>query len=143
MTTTLAAPRRPSASANVRPIWVRAPNSWKNSGVTSPAKTDSRRSPAARVISGNWKAAILTNVDGIDRQALNFASDAPAYAPSGAVVMNHTMRDESGYDSGLSSTALTSEKMAVLAPTPTARVRMATRAKPGVRRNDRNAYRTS
>src|ERR1700730_9444380 len=57
--------------------------------------------------------------------------------------MNHTMRDESGYDSGLSSTALTSEKIAVLAPTPIARVRMARRAKPGVRRNDRNAYRIS
>ena len=53
--------------------------------------------------------------------------------------MNHTMRDESGYNSGLSRTALTSAKIAVLAPTPTASVRMATTARPGVRRNDRNA----
>src|SRR6476620_652135 len=134
MTATFVAPGRPSASVNVRPTWTRAPNSWKKSGVTSPAKIDSRWSPVSRVISGNRKAAILANVDGIDRQALNLASDASAYAPSGAVVMNHTMRDESGYDSGLSRTAVTSEKIAVLAPTPTARVRMATRARPGVRR---------
>ena len=86
---------------------------------------------------------MLANVDGIDRHALNFASDASTYAPSGAVVMNHTMRDESGYDSGRSSTALTSEKMAVLAPMPMARIRTATREKPGLRRHARSAYRRS
>src|SRR3954462_1707801 len=93
--------------------------------------------------SGNPKADTCSKVDGMARQALNFASEALAYEPSGAVVMNHTMRPGLGYDSGRSSTALTSEKIAVLAPTPSASVRTATRVKPGLRRQVRPAYRKS
>src|ERR1051326_1735051 len=143
MTTTCGPPGRPSTSVNVRPTCARAPNSGKNSGVTSPANTDSKRSPAARIMSGNLNAATLAKVAGIDRHALNFASDAFAYAPSGAVVRKKTRRDESGYDRDLSRTALTSEKTAVLAPMPMARVKTATTANPGLRRRDRSAYATS
>src|SRR3954454_20131291 len=92
---------------------------------------------------GNPNAETSWNVDGMDRHALNFASDAQAYGPSGAVVRNQTMREESGYESGRRRTALTSEKMAVFAPIPTASVRTATSVKPGLRRHPRSAYRTS
>ena len=96
MITTLVPPGRSSSAVNARPTWMCAPNSSKNASVTSLALTDSKRSPAASVMSENRKAAMLAKVDGMDRHALNFASDASTYAPSGAVVMNHTMRDESG-----------------------------------------------
>jgi hypothetical protein len=43
-----------------------------------------------------------------------------------------TSRSESGYGSGLRSTALTTEKMALLAPIPSARVRIATAVNAGL-----------
>jgi|SRR5436853_4367104 len=91
-------------------------------------------------VSVKRNAAIWSKVDVSDRHALNFASDASGTHPSGAVVMNTTRRDGSGYGSGVSNTVLTSEKIAVLAPMPTASVRTATRVNPGFVRHVRSAY---
>ena len=53
--------------------------------------------------------------------------------------MNCTMRSGSGYGSGRSKTAFTTEKMAVLAPMPSASVSTATVVKPGFLRSMRSA----
>jgi hypothetical protein len=49
---------------------------------------------------------------------MNFAGDEPDPDPRGDVLMKTTIRSASGNDSGLSNTALTTEKMAVLTPMP-------------------------
>jgi len=49
----------------------------------------------------------------------------------------------SRYGMGRSTTAFTTLKMAVLAPMPSASVRMATAAKPGERQSTRRPHRTS
>ena len=54
------------------------------------------------------------------------------------LVMNIS-RSGSGYPSGRRITPLTTEKMAVFAPMPSASVRIVTRANPGVRRRFRTA----
>src|SRR5580698_8235455 len=60
--------------------------------------------------------------------------------PSAVLHCSETMRSGSGYESGWSRTALTTEKMAVLAPMPRASVRMATSEKPGLLRRLRRPY---
>jgi hypothetical protein len=54
-----------------------------------------------------------------------------------------TTLSASGYGSGLKSTPLTTEKMAVFAPMPSASVTTATAAKPGRFKSVRKATRTS
>ena len=54
-----------------------------------------------------------------------------------------TRRSGSAYGRGDSSTARMTEKIAVVAPIPRARVRIAAAVKPGARRIPRNAYRMS
>jgi hypothetical protein len=54
-----------------------------------------------------------------------------------------TRRSGSAYGSGDSRTARITEKIAVVAPIPSASVRTAAAANPGDRRRPRNAYRTS
>ena len=61
----------------------------------------------------------------------------------GAVWVTRTTRSASPYGSGFSTTSSNTEKMAVLAPIPSAMVAIATAAKPGVRRTARNANRAS
>jgi hypothetical protein len=58
---------------------------------------------------------------------------------SGAFMTSRTMRSECRYGSGFRSTALTVLKIAVVAPTPRATVRIATIEKSGVRTNERHA----
>ncbi len=63
--------------------------------------------------------------------------------PSEALSLNSTSRPGSRTGSGLSSSPFTIEKMAVFAPMPSVKVRIATTATPGWCRNDRTAYRRS
>ena len=77
------------------------------------------------------------------RQLLNFAADVRSNDPCGKVVMNAYSRSASGYGTGFNNTASTTEKIAVFAPIPNARVRTATVVKPGDCRKLRKAYRTS
>ena len=61
----------------------------------------------------------------------------------GAVCQSPTRRSASGNGSGFRSTLLTTLKMAVLAPIPSARVTSVASVKAGVRSRRRAAYRTS
>ncbi len=73
------------------------------------------------------------------RQWLNLAGEPAEKAPSGEVVWKTTMRSGSGYGNGFSSTAFTMEKIAVLAPMPSARAATAASVKPGLFRKERTA----
>jgi hypothetical protein len=77
------------------------------------------------------------------RQLLNFAADVRSNDPCGKVVMNAYSRSASGYGTGFNNTASTTEKIAVFAPIPSARVRTATVVKPGDFRKLRRPYRRS
>ena len=84
-------------------------------------------------------AATSSTTSACRRQWVNLAGDAPEKLPWGEVVWKMTIRSGSGYATGLSSTALTMEKMAVLAPMPSASAPTAARVKPGLLRNARMA----
>ena len=60
-----------------------------------------------------------------------------------ALSVTSTSRAGSAYGSGLINAASTNPKIAVLAPMPSVRIRIAVTAKPGLLRNCRNAKRTS
>ena len=77
------------------------------------------------------------------RQCWNFAGDAAGVEPSGYAVMNATIRSLSGNGSGLSTTALTTEKIAVLAPIPSVSAATAAAVKPRFCQNIRRACFTS
>ena len=68
---------------------------------------------------------------------MNFAGDEPDPDPRGDVLMKTTTRSGSGNDSGLSKTALTTEKMAVLTPMPSVSAATAASVNAGLCRNIR------
>src|SRR5258708_2223041 len=72
------------------------------------------------------------------RQMLNLGTLAPPNVPCGPVFISCTSDCGSGYLRGLSRIVLTTEKMAVFAPMPTARITMAVTVKPGVLASDRS-----
>ena len=81
-------------------------------------------------------------------QSKKFAGDTakrvmPGNPSAGGTCQTNVSQSGSGYGSGRSSTALTTLKMAVLAPMPSARTRIAAIAKPGRLRRTRTAYRRS
>src|SRR5262249_43788749 len=70
---------------------------------------------------------------------MNFAGDAAGPpGPRGEVLMNTTTRSGSGRATGFSSTALTTEKIAVLAPIPSVSAATAARVKAGLCANMRS-----
>jgi hypothetical protein len=71
------------------------------------------------------------------RQCWNFAGEAALNAPSGEEVWNTTTRSASGSGTGFRRTALMIEKIAVLAPIPSASAATAAMLKPGLCRNMR------
>src|SRR5580693_2196558 len=73
------------------------------------------------------------------RQMLYLGTDAAAKVPCGELFMRTTMRPGSGNASGLSSTVLITEKIAVLAPIPSANAITAVAVKPGLFRSIRKA----
>src|SRR5688572_7396498 len=73
------------------------------------------------------------------RQCANLAGDAPGPpGPCRLVFINNTTLSGSGYGSGFSRTALTTEKIAVLAPMPNARAATAAAVNTRFCRNIRN-----
>ena len=78
------------------------------------------------------------------RQWLNLAGDPAAKPlPLALVCRKTTSRSASGNGSVFSSTALTTEKIAVLAPIPRASAATAASVNPGLRRNRRSECRVS
>ena len=73
------------------------------------------------------------------RQSRKFGKEMDPRAKLALDAWTPTSRSGSGKGSGLSSTPLTSEKSAVLAPTPRAMVSTATAVKPGALRRPRSA----
>src|ERR1017187_7941823 len=73
------------------------------------------------------------------RQALYLGTEAPGPLPCEDDVSSTTMRSGSGKARGLSRTVLTTEKMAVLAPIPSASAEIAVAVKPGLWRSIRKA----
>src|SRR5262245_54067022 len=75
-----------------------------------------------------------------DRQWMNFAGDAPGPEPCGDVFMKKTSRSGSGALTGLSSTALTTEKIAVLEPMPSVSAAIAASVKARAFISERSVY---
>src|SRR5271169_1924040 len=74
------------------------------------------------------------------RQTLNRVAEPPIGGPSGRAVPKTTIRSGSGAETGFSRTELTTEKMAVLAPMPSARAATAVAVNAGVWRKIRREY---
>src|SRR5580658_424651 len=77
------------------------------------------------------------------RQVLYLGTEAAEKPPWGVEVIRVTMRSGWGNARGLSSTVLTTEKMAVFAPIPSASADIAVAVKPGLWRSRRKACFTS
>src|SRR5712692_6308216 len=75
--------------------------------------------------------------------AMNFGMDAESPRPLGKPRAIRMIRSGSGYGNGWSNTVFTTEKMAVLAPMPSAKAAMATTVKPGLFRRMRIEWRRS
>src|SRR6185295_1304382 len=88
-------------------------------------------------------AAACSTTSACDRQCWNLAGEAAAPCPCGDVFMNITSRFGSGKGTGLSRTALTSEKIAVLAAMPRASAETAAMVNAAFSRNIRIACLTS
>lgn len=67
------------------------------------------------------KAATSSTMESCRAQWANFAGEPPANAPCGVLLLKITIRSALGKGGGFKRTALTSEKIAVFAPMPTAR----------------------
>ena len=76
-------------------------------------------------------------------QSRKFIADTTLLPPPGGFSQSRRIRSGSGYGSGFRRTPSTKLKMALLAPMPSASVRMATTAKPGAFKRPRMPYRTS
>src|SRR5580693_4691075 len=100
------------------------------------------RSPPIRLTPGPWKSKAVTASKAWvwSRQVLNLVTEVTLLLPFSLVSWSETMRSGSGYERGWSRTAFTTEKMAVLAPMPRARVRTAITVKPGDFRRLRRPY---
>src|SRR5262245_19396588 len=77
------------------------------------------------------------------RQWANFAGEAAGPEPCADVFMNSTSRFGSGYGTGFSSTAFTTEKIAVFTPIPSARAATAATVNAQLCRNIRRQWCTS
>jgi hypothetical protein len=88
-------------------------------------------------------AAACSTTSAWARQCWNLAGDAAAPWPCGDVFMNITSRFGSGKGTGLSKTALTTEKIAVLAAMPSASAETAAMVNAAFSRNIRIACLTS
>ena len=70
---------------------------------------------------------------------MNLAGEAPRFVPCGDVTMKTTRRSGSGKGAGFSKTVLTTEKIAVFTPMPSASAATAAAVNPELRRSDRRA----
>ena len=111
---------------------------WICSGSPAPVSATSPNRPPT-------KAAMPSNTWFCSRQSRKFAGAGVLRGISQRGTSSHTItsRSPSGYGKGASSIAFTRLKIAVFAPTPKPRDRMATAVKTGLRRSWRRANRTS
>jgi hypothetical protein len=108
-------------------------------GTTSASPFDVHVNPALFV------AASDSNARDCDRQSRKLGCDTANVGQPRSTLLSQTRTRRSGSvnGSGRSITALTTLKMAVVAPTPSASVRAAMAVKPGLFRRARAAYRRS
>jgi hypothetical protein len=139
MTTTCSRPGRSSPAPYVRPSCASTPSRWNISALVCRTLSCSGLSCPVIVTFQDCAAATDSNERPCSRQSRKFAG-ATGFQPSCSTV---TSRDGSRYGSGRSSTALTTEKIAVFAPMPSASVSTATAVKPGFLRIVRTPNLTS
>ncbi len=134
-TRTGAAPGRSSSGVKARPSCGEVRSTSKNDAVTNAAWTRCGSSGPVKLACPSRYAATPSRVRLSSAQRKCSASDVGSSSSSdnpGATCLSITSRSESGTGSGRSTTPLTTVKMAMLAPIPTARVARATRVKPGL-----------
>ena len=144
-TTTLAR-RVSSEGRNVRPTIALTPSTSKIPAVTHWRGTVSARPSAPAMTMPPTPATnppIRSNVRLRWSQSVRFSGETPSLGDGSVRSQIITRRSGSRNGSGRSSVASTSAKIALLAPMPSARVTVATSAKPGERRNCLSANFTS
>src|SRR5687768_15861924 len=125
---------RSSSTVNVRPISGGTAMTCQNSGVTSLAVSFSAPSLPVSVAAEPLKAPTASKTSVVCSCQSNSAGRAigqSVHEPWTRTIRR--IRSDSGYGSGLSSTALTTENTVPIAPSASASVTIATNAKPGVR----------
>ncbi len=124
---------------NGSPSSGRAPSTSKKVDETLDPFTRSG-SPEPVTVNDMWlmPAKPLKLVD-CDRKSIIRPGPSGSMSPPGRVFQRKTSRSGRGNGSGLMRAALMTLKIAVLAPIPSARVRIATKVNPGVRRRPRMA----
>ena len=145
MTAIAAAPGASSPATNARPRTGAARNTVKNSAVAMVAGTCSAWPFAMTVAVLSVVAAIDSNVRDWRAQSTKFAGATENVGQPRCRLFSNRMISRSlcGNGNGCSTTALTTLKMAVVAPMPSASVSRATAVKPGCCRSSRRAYRRS
>lgn len=137
--TTLSPRRRFSSGTNVRPSAARTPRTENRSVDTSANGVRSRPSSADRMRDVSTKAAIDVNARLRSRKSSRFSGDVGKSSPSGFSSQMRTSRSGSSNDSGRSTTASSTLKIAVVAPMPSASVPTIMAVNPGRRRSMRSA----
>ena len=134
-----------SPSPNSRPWAACTPRARKRCSSTPAERTRSGRSPAVRLTSPVVYAPTAANDWLISRNSMYSGGETQnSVKPSpGNWVVRYISCSGAGYPSGRRITLLTMEKIAVLAPMPSASVSTATAVNPGARRSSRHEYRTS
>ena len=125
------APSRSSSAEKLRPKRGFIPRiSKKPAEIISPCRCSGSPCPE-RLNPVERYAAMELKLRFIRRQSSKFGYEIDPFLKFGISVNKETICSGCGYGSGLSNTPFTTEKIAVFAPIPSARVKMAIRAKPG------------
>src|SRR5579862_6337407 len=136
-----------SCGRNERPVVGETPKTWKYSADTWMPLICCGRSPEPRLKPGPEKSyrAIASRVWLAFFHAMNLGIETeppPLFCPL-KLRCTRMIRSEWGYGRGASKTAVTTEKIAVLAPMPRARAATATVVKPGLAIKTRKEWRRS
>ena len=139
-TTTAAAPRSPSLGSSVRPSSGFVVNTEKKFWVTAMVLASEGSPRPVRVSEWLARPAMALKTWLLSRNSSRLGYDIPASVIPrfGFASGNKASRPGSGYGSGRSRTASTTEKIAVFAPMPSASVKIATTVKPGDLRSMRS-----
>ena len=145
MTAIAGAPGASSPATNARPRIGTAPNTVKISALPFVAGTCSAWPPAMIAAVPEVIAVIDSNVRDWLAQSTKFAGATENVGQPRCRLFSNRMTRRSlcGNGNGCSTTALTTLKMAVVAPMPSASVSRATAVKLGCCRSNRSAYRRS
>ena len=140
-TTVVLPPGRSSSAVKLRPTAGVTRSSGRKSAVAARPRTSSVLSAAvsARLTPPNAASASKRVCRARQSRKLGNECENSGQPPSGLLSHTRISRSGSAHGSGRSMTALTTEKMAVVAPTPSASVITATAVKPGLCNNARIA----